>query len=128
MLDPEKAAVLKKVYSDLPPEQKTRLLSLLALNITVSARGSYPSQETENDTDTVKNSLAEVIGFNEIQHTVTGQLASMIDNDENRYPDDVFLAILLEKAQNSYCEKGLLSALKFSYNRLGISLDGLWHL
>jgi hypothetical protein len=125
MLDAEKIAELKTIYSDLPSDQKIRFMSSLALNITVSARGSYPSQETESDTDTVKNSLAELIGFNEMQETVTGELAGMVDGSENRYPDDVFMAILLEKAQNSHCEKGLLSALKFSFSRLGISLDGL---
>ncbi len=125
MLDAEKIARLKKVYSDLLPEQKTQLLSSLALNITVSARGSYPSRETENDIETIKRSLSDIIGFNEIQQTITGQLVHMIKNDEDRYPDDVFMAILLEETKNSHCGEGLLSALKFSFKRVGISFDDM---
>jgi hypothetical protein len=125
MLKAEQIENLKRVYSGLLSSQKTRLLSLLALNITVSARCSYPSQEDENNTEAIKKSLSDIIGFNEIQHTIMGQLVNLTDDDENRYPDDVFLAILLEKAQNSHCEKGLMSALKFSFNTLGISLDVL---
>ncbi|HEY9432820.1 MAG TPA: hypothetical protein VI260_15255 [Blastocatellia bacterium] len=123
MIDVEKTTRLKQVYSDLPLEQQLRLLASLALNITVSARGSYPSQENEDDHETIKNSLAEIIGFNEIQQTVTGQLGRMIDGDKNRYPDDVFMAILLEETKNTRWGKGLLSALEFSFNRLGVSLE-----
>lgn len=123
MIDAEKTTRLKQVYSDLPLEQQIRLLASLALNITVGARGSYPSQENEDDHETIKNSLAEIIGFNEVQQTVTGQLGRMIDGDKNRYPDDVFMAIVLEEVKSGRCGKGLLSALKFSFNRLGVSLE-----
>lgn len=123
MLDVEKATRLKRVYSDLPQEQQIRLLASLILNITISARGSYPSQETESDHETIKNSLAEIIGFNEIQHQITGQLVGMISGGKDRYPDDVFMGILLEEVKSSRCGKGLLSALEFSFNKLGVSLE-----
>jgi hypothetical protein len=110
---------LKQSYAGLLSDKKTFFLSILALELTVSARGAYPSQELKVE----KDSLTRLICLNEIQHTVTGHLAKMINKDDERYPDDVFFEIMFEKASSGPCEKDLLTALKFSFKQLGISLD-----
>lgn len=108
-------------YSALSLDKKINLLSTLALELTISARGAYPAEEQEPD----KDSFIRLVWLNEIQHTVAGQLIKMIDKDEERYPDNVFLEITFEKASNGSCETDLLTALKFSFKRVGVSLDDL---
>jgi hypothetical protein len=54
--------------------------------------------------------------FNEILHTITGQLRHLIEGDLNRYPDDVLVDALFERAQQGNCEKDLVDAYAWSYS------------
>jgi hypothetical protein len=92
-----------------PDEMKIRTLSQLALNLTVCARSAY-SPELSGEV-----ARAKLQGINELLHTVTGQLANMIWKNEKRYPDDLFLSILFEKAETQRSEPDLLQAFHWSY-------------
>lgn len=55
--------------------------------------------------------------FNEIQHNLTSQLNRYVGRDNQRYPDDVFLRILLEKATAVECDSELLLAFSQALER-----------
>lgn len=120
MQNEETKLKIESAYSALSIDKKISLLSILALELTISARGTYPAEGEAPD----KPRFIKLLWLNEIQHTVAGQLASMIEGDENRYPDDVFIEIAFEKASNGVCESDLLTALMRSFKRVGVSLDG----
>jgi hypothetical protein len=88
-------------------------LSALALELTISTRSAYPRLVDE------KVSLMKLMGFNEVQHTVAGQLTKMLAKDDARYPDGVFFDILFEKAKGSFCDEGLFTAIRFAFRHVG---------
>jgi hypothetical protein len=95
---------VKSTFLRMPPKSQMRTLSLLAHNLTVCARAAYA--QDVNDALARKQHHAA----NELLHTITAQLMHLIADDANRYPDDVFIDILLEKAQTESYEKELLGA------------------
>jgi hypothetical protein len=98
--------------SALPEAEKINFLSLLAHNLTVAARASYPGQiEGTEVADRLR-------AFNEIQHTVTGQLLKVIANDARRYPDEDFINIIFEHAHDAGCEADFNWAVDFSLRYL----------
>lgn len=117
MSNMEKLPAIKSAFSALSPDNRTFLLSILALEITIRARGAYPGQEDE------EVGMVKLVGFNEMQHTISGHLEKMLMKDEDRYPDDVFLDILFEKAESSSCARDLLVAIGVAFGRVGSSLD-----
>jgi hypothetical protein len=103
-------AELKAAFVGLQPDQQLRLLALLAHNVTVAARTAYPGQVEEHLV------AGKLCAFNELLHTVTGQLRHLIEGDLNRYPDDLFIDALLERAQQGSCERDLVDAFAWSYS------------
>src|SRR5437773_2302527 len=94
----------KTAFLAMLPDRKARVLSLLAHNLTICARAAYLPEVGD---DLARKRLH---ALNEVLHAVTGQLMHMVSGDANRYPDDVFMDILLEKAQMGHCEGDLLQA------------------
>jgi len=115
----EKSSEIKSVFSSITIEKRVNLLSSLALEITIRARGAYPTHVGE------EAEVAKLIALNEIQHTITGQLANMLAKDEARYPDDVFFDILFEKAKSSFCDEDLFIAIGFAFGHVGHYIDVL---
>jgi hypothetical protein len=101
---------VKQTFVGLQPEQQLRLLALLALNVTLAARTAYPGQVEEHLVG------GKLRAFNEILHTITGQLLHLIEKDSNRYPDDVFVDGLFERARQGNCERDLADAFAWSYS------------
>jgi hypothetical protein len=101
---------VKPAFVGLQPDQQARVLALLAHNVTVAARTAYPGQVEEH---LVAGKLRT---FNEVLHTITGQLMHLLEGDPNRYPDDVFIDALFERAQQGGCEKDLVEAFAWSYS------------
>jgi hypothetical protein len=99
---------IKMMFLAMPPDRQIRVLTLLAHNLTVCARSAYLPE--------VGDATARRIlrAFNELLHTVTGQLMHIVSGDLNRYPDDVFMDILLETAQSERCEGDLAQAFEWS--------------
>ena len=119
MSNVEKLSEIKSAFSILPLDKRINLLSALALELTISTRSAYPIQ-VKGEVD-----LTKLMGFNEVQHTVTGQLAKMLEKDDARYPDDVFFDILFEKAKSSFCDEALFTAIRFAFEHVGHSTDVL---
>src|SRR5687768_42812 len=92
---------LKDTYAGLSDEQKMLLLPLLSHQLTISARGSYPGQVPPEITN------RHLVTYNEIQHQVSSMVDSLMNDSTKRYPDDVFMNIIIEKAKSGGCEQGL---------------------
>jgi hypothetical protein len=76
------------------PQEKLDFLVQLAHALTILARDTYAVAE-----DGLTNpSRLRII--NEIQHRVTGFLMALCKEDAKRYPDDVFVRILLEHPED----------------------------
>lgn len=99
---------IKPLFLGLSADGKARLLSLVAHNLTVCARtASLPEVQDAP-------ARRKLLGLNELLHTVTGQVMHMVRGDQNRYPDDVFMDILLETAEMKRCEGDLVQAFEWS--------------
>ena len=109
----EKLSEIKSAFSTLPLDNRVNFLSSLALELTISMRGAYPTLVGE------KVSLMKLMGLNEVQHTVAGQLKKMLAKDNDRYPDDVFFDILFEKAKGSFCDEELFAAIRYAFDHAG---------
>ena len=103
--DEAKSAFLSMILN-----RKTRVLSLLAHNLTICARSAYLPEVSD---DIARQRLR---GINELLHIVSSQLMHTVADNIKRYPDDVFLDILFEKAEMGQCEGDLLQALQWSYS------------
>jgi hypothetical protein len=98
----------KQAFVGMQPDQQQRVLALLALNVTVAARTAYPGQVEE------RLVAGKLRAFNEVLHTIAGQLLHLIDEDSNRYPDDVLIDALFELAQQGDCGRDLADAFAWS--------------
>ena len=77
------------VFSSYSVEEKEQFLAHLMYELTILARESY---EVGRDglTDPQRVRL-----LNEVQHRVSAFLWALLRNDSQRYPDDVFVRIIL---------------------------------
>jgi hypothetical protein len=101
---------VKATFVGLQPDQQLRVLALLAHNVTVAARTAYPGQIED------RLIAGKLRAFNEVLHTITGQLMHLLARDSNRYPDDLFVDALFERAQQGDCRKDLADAFAWSYS------------
>jgi hypothetical protein len=99
----------KAAFVPLQAEQRLRVLALLAHNVTVAARTAYPGQVED------RLIAAKLRAFNEVLHTITGQLMHLLARDANGYPDDLFVDALFERAQQGNCGKDLADAFAWTY-------------
>lgn len=97
--------------SSLTNEQRIYLLSSLAHQLTICSRASY-------DDPDLATSNRKQRAFNEMMHTVTGQLTHVLADDHKWYPDSDFVAILFEKAGAENCESDLIWAIDFAFRPL----------
>ena len=104
--DDENTVAISSVLSTLPADRRIKVFLALAHEITVCARASYPGQVGPEE---VVNSL---VTYNELQHSITGQLRGLLENEEKIYPTDVFVSILFDKAREGKCEDKLVYAFK----------------
>lgn len=93
-------------YKSLTRNVQIELLSRVAHALTIEGRGTYVTG-TEDVADGRR-----LRSFNELLHRITGQLASMIEENPRRYPDDVFAEILWESMSELKCEKNLVQTLQ----------------
>ena len=99
---------IKPLFLGMSADRKTRLLSLVAHNLTVCARvASLPEVPDAR-------ARQKLLGLNELLHLVTDHVMHMVWGDQNRYPDDVFMDILLETAEMKRCEGDLVQAFERS--------------
>lgn len=89
--------VMTDNYKKLGDTAQIRLLGAIAHSLTVDARDTY-IPGTEGIADPVR-----LRGINELQHRIAGQLLSMLDASSDRYPDEVFIEILLSGLDGLRC-------------------------
>jgi hypothetical protein len=95
-------------FAGLPPQKQAHVLARLALDLTIHARCAYPGQVDE------RVAAGKLSAFNELQHTVAGHLTHLTAGDVRRYPDEVLVAILFDKARAGQCERDLAEAFERS--------------
>src|SRR5437667_6805740 len=99
---------IKPLFLGMSTDQKARLLSLVAHNLTVCARtASLPEVQDAP-------ARQKLLGLNELLHLVTDQIMHMVWGDQNRYPDDVFMDILLETVEMKHCGGDFVQAFEWS--------------
>ncbi len=101
---------VKSKFISLQPEQQLFLLALLAHNVTIAARSACVGPVE------VQLIAEKLRAFNEVLHTITGQLMNLMLGKPNRYPNDEFIDALFEKAQHGDCGKDLIDAFAWSYS------------
>jgi len=87
--------------------RKIAALSLLAHNLTVSARAVYAERNERDD------AVERLYTLNEVQHSLSNQILH-IANDNNNYTDQYFIDLLYSLASSGNCEDELSWALKFT--------------
>ena len=88
-----------------------RLLAHLIHGLTVSARAHY--EETDADR------FQKLRAINEMIHVSSAKLRALLDDDPAQYPDDVFIAVLSEKA-GLLCAPDLAWAFDFASSRVKV--------
>jgi hypothetical protein len=85
-------AELIDLYRGLDSVGKVRFLASCSYNLTVAMREFY------GDEYAAETRAQSLMGANELQHHLASELSHHHEQDEKRYPDDVLLNILFEKA------------------------------
>lgn len=99
----------KDLFGKVSDDSKPRLLSLLAHELTIYARGAYSGLASNSE------ATEKLRVLNELQHIITGQLAHLLAGESDRYPDDVFINILYEQSRRADCEVDLSCAFKRAF-------------
>ena len=112
----------QQAYTALPAASQARFLAKLAYELTVWARSAYP--ELLPDSNLI---IQRLRAGNELQHRVTAQLAHVLNQKPERYPDEVLVAILFDFASPAGCERELtlmFQDLHAAYLRKASKADG----
>src|SRR5438046_205759 len=91
----------EQALADMSSQRRQFVLALWAHNLTTLARAAYPGLLPE------ARSAAELRAFNELQHTLTGQLMHLAAGNRDRPAEEALLEVLLEKAQQGGCQTRL---------------------
>jgi hypothetical protein len=81
-------------FSRLSHSQKIKFLATLYFELTIVAREAY---DLEGPALTHPRLLRSC---NEIQHRIAGVMLALLNDDPNRYPDDVFVQVVLSDDPN----------------------------
>ena len=94
-------------YTALDSKTKVRFLALASFFLTVSLRGDYNNADLEYR-------VRRLQGTNELQHHLSSELGHHHAEETKRYPDDVLINILAEKAAFYGLSGELASALSWA--------------
>jgi hypothetical protein len=108
MNEQEMKDLVKSALSRLSSDRKVYVLSLLAHNLTISARGVYSERSDESE------KIKKLQSLNEMQHRLSSQLMYLASKDGDVLPDDAFTDCLYSFASQGGSEVELTSALKYT--------------
>jgi len=91
-----KTEVAITFYSFLTNDEQTKFLAHFSHYLTVVARDTY-EVGTENITNQPKMRTV-----NEIQHRISSHLLSLLEDSQERYPDDVLMQIIFEQNDKEF--------------------------
>ncbi len=101
------------IFLSYSSEEKQEFLAQLIHELTVIARDSY-----EVGQDGLTNPQ-RVRRINEVQHRVSAFLCALWRDDPQRYPDDLFLKIILEHPDDNILEQQLSESFaRWTRNRM----------
>ncbi len=100
-MNADQIPILTSRYRALSDQQKIACLASLAHAMTIDAR-HFVSEEP---------SIEKLAVINELQHQLSSMIGHLSLKDEKRYPDDVFIRILFEKAGPTFIAKRLAVAI-----------------
>src|SRR5437016_3886935 len=93
-----KAATPSIDYSSLSEQDKLLFLAALAHDLTVAARETYvPGTEAVADPGRLRS-------INELQHRISSQQRDMLAKSNARYPDPVFIAMVMSALHEIGCQ------------------------
>ena len=81
---------LRNWYVDLPDSNKVIFLACVSNQLTIYGRAFDLDLSGEQE-------IRALLGLNELQHQISSQISAIVSKCE-RYPEDVLLQILIEKA------------------------------
>src|SRR5215468_6224288 len=96
---------LLQIYTVLDSSAKARFLAGVLHQLTVLMRENY------NESIDSGKRIKRLMGANELQHHLSSELRHHLEEDAKRYPDEVLLNILLEKADYYQLPNELQAAL-----------------
>jgi hypothetical protein len=99
------------MYAILDSPAKARFPAALSNQFTIFVRGDY--DESADCARLVKR----LMGSNELQHHISSELRHHLEGDPDRYPDEVLLNILFEKAHHYELSDELQQALVVTAKR-----------
>jgi hypothetical protein len=102
---------LESARQHLASPTRQAFLATLAHLLTLTARTAYPEAGA-----TPQQTTTGLRCHNELLHTILGQLAADLDQTPS-YPDGVFLAILIQTADQYRCGAALHWALQTASNQ-----------
>lgn len=86
---------LRSAYVRYSPQEQVVFLSRLSQSLTISGRDAYPrARAAASDSRRIQM----LQGINELQHVIAGQLAALLRERPERYPDHVLCEALFETA------------------------------
>ncbi len=91
-----------EIFSNLTADEQKCFLAHLSHYLTVVARDAY-EVGTENITNQSK-----MRWINEIQHQLSSHLLALLENDSERYPDDVLIRIIMEHSKDKAFEAEMI--------------------
>jgi hypothetical protein len=99
---------LLQIYTGLDSSAKARFLVALSHQLTIRMRENY---DESIDSD---KQIKRLMGANELQHHLSSETRHLLEEDTKRYPDEILLNILLEKAHYYYAPNELQEALIYT--------------
>jgi hypothetical protein len=96
-------------YIDLPDSDKVTFLACVSHQLTIHGRGFGLDLSGEQQ-------AKALLGLNELQHQISGQVGGIVSKHE-RYPEDVFVQILIEKAAWYGISAHLIQSFEFARGR-----------
>jgi hypothetical protein len=103
-------------FSHFSNQEKSEFLAHLSHELTILARAAYvPGTEDLNDP-------ARLRRINELQHQLSGFLMKLLSNDVERYPDDVFVRILVERSGGGELQNEVQNVFSRLVDRSAVSI------
>jgi hypothetical protein len=103
---------IKAQYAKAAPNEQLVILAGLAHEVTIIGRAYYTNGPDGQDAPG-----PTMIALNELQHQISGQMSHLARNNALRYPDDVFVNILFERAQYGHLEEEFLRGFALVISR-----------
>lgn len=102
-------------FSSLSEDEKKKFLAHFSHWLTVVARESY-----EIGAENITNQ-PEVRHINEIQHRISSHLSALLENDAERYPENVLMRIILDHPENKEFEAKVMRAFEKVSERFSVA-------